>query len=90
MAIILVLMLVNIQIDKRFGNIKHNNLPLSFWLLMGSHVNGVWNEADFYTVKTIQDPSERSAYALDQALKNYKSQGIDGTLSLWYRKLNVT
>ena len=89
LAAVLVLLFVNVQVDRRFGNIKRNNLPLSFWLLMGSHANGVWNGSDFYTIRTIQDPSERSAYALNQTLKNYKAQGIDGTLSLWYRKLNV-
>ena len=88
-AAILVFTLVNIQIDRRFGRIKSQNLPLSFWTMMGSHENGIWNGTDFSSVRNVQNPEERTIYALDQTVSNYKQQGVDGTLNLWYRKMLI-
>ena len=87
---VLVLTLVNIQVDRRFGRIKSQNLPLSFWTLLGSHDDGIWNGADFSAVRKVQDPGDIAKYALEQTVSNYKQQGIDGTLNLWYRKLLKT
>lgn len=86
-AAVLVIALVNIQVDRRFGRIKPRNLPLSFWTLLGSHDDGIWNGADFSAVRKAQDSEDIAKYALDQTVSNYRRQGVDGTLNLWYRKL---
>ena len=86
-AAVLVIALVNNQVDRRFGRIKPRNLPLSFWTLLGSHDDGIWNGADFSAVRKVRDSEDIAKYALDQTVSNYRRQGADGTLNLWYRKL---
>ena len=86
-AIIFVVTFVNIRIDRKFGKIKHLNMPLSFWLLLGSHGDGAWNDADLDAVMAIQNPEDRAKFALDKARDNYIALGIDGTFSLWYNKM---
>ena len=88
-AAVLIIALVNIQVDRRFARIKTRNLPLSFWTLLGSHDDGIWNGADFSAVRDIRDPEEIAKYTLDKTVSNYRQQGIAGTLNLWYRKLLV-
>ena len=88
-TMILIMTFVNIHINRRFSNIKSQNLPLTFWLMMGSHDNGIWSDADFYTVRSIPDSSERVQFALDQTVKNYDLLHIDGTVNLWLKKLNT-
>ena len=89
-AMILVLVFVNIQVDRKFGKIRHMNMPLSFWLLLGSHGDGSWNDADLDAVMAVRDPADRSGFALEQAWQNYSQAGLDGLLDLWNRKMNVT
>lgn len=86
-AIIIVVTFVNIRIDRKFGKIKHLNMPLSFWLLLGSHGDGAWNDEDLNAVKSVQNPEDRAKYALDKVLENYRALGVDGTLNLWCSKL---
>lgn len=86
---VLVFALVNTQVNRRFAKVKSQKLPLSFWTLLGSHDDGIWNGADFSAAKSIQDPEDIAKYALNQTASNYRKQGVDGTLSLWYRKLLV-
>ena len=86
-AAVLVIALVNIQVERRFGRIRPRNLPLSFWTLLGSHDDGIWNYADFDAVRMAKESEDIAKYALDQTVNNYRQQGIDGTLNLWYRKL---
>ena len=86
---ILMLSFVNFQVDKHFGKIRHLNMPLSFWLMMGSHGDGVWNDEDLDAMMAIQNPQEKAKYALEQTLRNYATLGIDGTINLWYRKLII-
>ena len=62
-------------------------MPLSFWLLLGSHGDGAWNDEDLNAVKAVQNPEDRSKFALNKALKNYTALGVDGTLRLWCNKL---
>ena len=88
-ALILVLVLVNIQVDRRFGKIRHLNLPLSFWLMLGSHGDGTWYEADLDAVMSLENLSDRSGFAFEQAWKNWSGAGIGGLLNLWYRKIKV-
>ena len=88
-AAVLIIALVNIQVDRRFARIKTRSLPLSFWTLLGSHDDGIWNGADFSAVRDIRDPEEITKYTLDKTVSNYRQQGIAGTLDLWYRKLLV-
>ena len=87
-VMILVFCFINIQTNRFLGNIKHMKLPLSFWLLMGSHGGGTWYGPDMEAVLAVQDPGERNKFALEQAVTNYKEQGIDGTINLLCRKLN--
>ena len=86
-AAVLVITFINIQVDRRFGKIKSLNMPLTFWLMMGSHGEGNWDSADLDAMMNIPDPEDRTKYALDQTLQNYIALGLDGTLDLWYRKL---
>ena len=88
-AMVLVLAFVNVKIEKRFGSIEHMKMPLSFWLMMGSHGDGTWNEADFDAMMAIRDPKEKANYGLNQALNNYADLGIDGILNHWNKKINV-
>lgn len=90
LAIILVFLFVNYQINKHFGKIKHLNLPLSFWLMMGSHGDGIWNGEDLEAMLEIEDKAEKRQYALDQTKQNYESLGIDGILNLWNKKQVTT
>ncbi len=90
LAVILVLVIVNAQVDRRFGKIRQLNLPLSFWLMLGSHGNGIWNEADLDAVMTVEQLPQRSGFALEQAWKNWTEAGPGGLLGLWYRKMKVT
>ena len=90
LAMILVFLFVNYQINKHFGKIKHLNLPLSFWLMMGSHGEGVWDGEDLDVMLEIEDKSEKKQYALEQTRTNYESLGIDGILNLWNKKQITT
>lgn len=90
LVFVFVFLFVSIRVDRRFGSIKQNNLPLSFWLLMGSHEDGMWNQGDFDMIRTYHEPSEQAQYAINQTIFNYIQQGLTGTLNLWYRKLNNT
>ena len=80
---------MNIQVDRRFGKIRHLNLPLSFWLMLGSHGDGTWYEADLDAVMSLENLSDRSGFAFEQAWKNWSGAGIGGLLNLWYRKIKV-
>ena len=86
-AIVFVVTFVNVRIDRKFGKIKHLNMPLSFWLLLGSHGDGAWNDADLDTVMSVQKTDDRAKYALDKARGNYAALGLDGVLSLWCSKV---
>ena len=88
-AMTMVLGLVNVKVEKRFGNIEHLKMPLSFWLMMGSHGDGIWNEADLDAMMAIQNPDEKARYGFNQTLNNYIGLGIDGILNHWNRKINV-
>lgn len=87
LAAVLMITLVNIQVEKRFGKIKSRNLPLSFWTMLGSHGDGAWNDADLDKVMLIDNPENRMKFALEQTMDNYAVLGIDGTLDLWYNKI---
>lgn len=86
-VLVLVFSIGNAKVNSRFGSIQHLNMPLSFWLLMGSHENGVWNESDLNKMMTLQDSADKSQFGFDQTIKNYTNMGIDGTINHWYKKL---
>ncbi len=90
LAMILVFMFVNYQINKHFGKIKYMNLPLSFWLMMGSHGDGIWDGEDLDAMLSIEEKAEKNLYALEQTRTNYESLGINGILNLWNRKQITT
>lgn len=89
LTMVLVFTFVNIHVNKRFGSIRQLSMPLSFWLLMGSHGNGIWNEKDLDAMLAIHDTSEKTEYARDQTMKNYAALGIDGILDHWFRKITT-
>ena len=88
-SMIIIMTSIIIRTDRRFSNIKPRNLPLTFWLMMGSHDEGVWNDTDFDAVRSIPNSAERTQFALDQMVKNYEKQGVDGIGNLWFKKLNT-
>ena len=90
LAMVLVFLFVNYQINKHFGKIKHLNLPLSFWLMMGSHGEGIWDGEDLEAMLEIEDKTDKKQYALEQTRMNYESLGIAGILNLWNKKQITT
>ena len=89
LSFVLIVVIVNIQANRKFDEIQSMNLPMSFWLMMGSHDNGKWCEADFEAIRAIPNHEDKAIFAWNQAINNYKLQGIGETISLWFRKMNI-
>lgn len=75
-----------------FELFESKNLPISYWLTIGSHGNGTLatqNQKDMSLLLNI-DPATKMKKGLEIAVEYYKENGIINTLKLWCEKINIT
>lgn len=79
--------------DHYFGQVKEKNLPVTYWLSLGSGGNGKLgssvNQENLRYARSIEDPKERSAAMVERMLSNYSERGVLGTVSFWLEKMNT-
>ncbi len=75
-----------------FGDFSSKNLPISYWLAMGSHGNGTLATQDQNDLMTLEnlDDEEKLIEGLKITAKYYINNGIVETLKLWYGKILTT
>ena len=71
-----------------FEEVKSENMPVWFWLSLGSHDNGTAETSDFdmRVAAKAETPEQRSELLKKQAFENYRTLGFYGTVKLWLRK----
>ena len=86
---------INGAIHGTFAEQMEHNYPAEYWLVMGSHGNGdlSTNEDDTgydLSLTPSMSAQEQRAEYWRAIIHNYRSNGIVGTLNLWYRKMIAT
>lgn len=79
--------------DKYFGEVRDLNLPVWYWISLGSHDYGgaAANEPELAIIDEYGNDNEgRDAAIREFVLGNYRNNGIAGTAALWLRKHIVT
>lgn len=77
--------------SKPFDRVSNNNLPVSWWLMMGSHGNG--DLSTNYTAGEALKQKNKKAinrYCINRTVQFYKENGVSGNINLWAKKTIVT
>ncbi len=71
-----------------FEKVKSENMPIWFWLSLGSHDDGTTNYSykELRAAAQAETPEQRSEILKKQAIKNYRELGLLGTPKLWLQK----
>lgn len=75
---------------KYFSTVEAQNFPLSHWLMMASHGEGIYNRKDVAYTARFATKEERSKATLEKTIENYKSYSPAGLVKFLYEKLVTT
>lgn len=79
----------NIQ-TKHIDSDKDKELPVTHWIMMGSHGKGMFDMNDLEYTNSFPTKKEKERANVTRTIENYKELGFWGTLDLYGRKLRTT
>ena len=65
---------------------SEREVPITHFLMMGSHGNGTYDNEDVKYTKSIQNPEERKQKTWNAYVENLKNNGIAGNVKLLLKK----
>ncbi len=73
--------------DRYFSTVSEGNYPVTHWLMMGSHDDGMHNMKDVRYTKSFDTKNEKTKATLKKTIENYKNQRKTGLVSFFKEKL---
>ena len=83
-----VLIYGNVQ-SKHIGRNQDKELPVTHWVMMGSHGKGMFDMDDLEFTNSFSTKKEKEQANITRTIENYKELGVWGTLDLYGRKLRT-
>lgn len=75
--------------DSYFHSVSDGNYPVTHWLMMGSHGDGLYQLDDDRFTLSFGTAEEKKQATLEKTKENYKELGALGTISLMVRKIVI-
>ena len=72
-----------------FAAVSDGNYPITHWLMMGSHGDGMYNTEDDRFTFSLETAKEKQEATWSQTVANYKEAGMAGTLKLFVKKMII-
>ncbi len=72
-----------------FAAVSDGNYPITHWLMMGSHDNGMYNVEDDRFTFHLETAEEKKEATWAQTVENYRKAGVVGTLKLIGKKMII-
>lgn len=79
----------NLQ-SKHIDSDPNKELPVTHWIMMGSHGKGMFDMADLDYTNSFPTKESKKKGNIERTIANYKMLGAAGTLDLYGRKLRTT
>lgn len=76
--------------NRCFSEVSDGNYPITHWLMMGSHGNGIYNTTDDGYTFSFETAEEKKEATLNATIENYKELGVTGSAQLFLRKMAIT
>lgn len=76
--------------ESYFSEVSQNTYPVTHWLMMASHGDGMHNSADFRYTKQFDTKEERLKETTKKMLQNYREQSTTGLVSFFCDKLMIS
>ena len=95
LGVLLTAAIVNTSIDRYFQDVKQSNLPISYWLNIGSQGDGTltgegFQESIYDNSFQLEELDNNSTNYLQKTIDNYKELGFGGTTQLFTSKTITT
>ncbi len=73
--------------DRFFSSVTDENFPVTHWLMMGSHGEGMHNYPDVNYTKSFETKKEKTHATVKKLISHYKEHGQAELVSFFYDKL---
>lgn len=76
--------------NKYFGSISNQNFPITHWLMMSSHGEGLNDPKDVQYTLSFDTKEAKTKATINKTIEHYKDLGFFGTIELYGKKMITT